>query len=325
MERNKNIDLLKGILIMLVITGHIIQDKVDGNLARYLIYSFHMPLFIGISGYLVKLSKLRNLSFAVIANKYLFRVVIPWVFAVFAYAIAVRWHELNDTGSFFSILGASFIKPYLHLWFIPAFLSWVFMSWAIGRYRLEIRHLLIISAIYSLVFVFLREFHGLLTPYPLTGKASEIFLHTFRPYYFIFFAFGMYIRERPGKLIPYMECIPFISLGIAGLVLLFYYPDRILEVPLNYLLNFCLIYFMISSSQKKLLPPIGIIEWIGINSLGIYLWHVMAILLIKELVGTEDKTLFYVVAIIAEILFFALYAALSKLSLINKYLFGMLK
>lgn len=46
-DRNSNIDLVKGIGIILLIIGHIS----DGNLQK-VIYSFHMPLFVVISGFL---------------------------------------------------------------------------------------------------------------------------------------------------------------------------------------------------------------------------------------------------------------------------------
>ena len=46
MERNPRIDLLRGWLMVLVITGHIVLGSVHENLIRYVIYAFHMPLFI---------------------------------------------------------------------------------------------------------------------------------------------------------------------------------------------------------------------------------------------------------------------------------------
>lgn len=49
------LDALKGILIVLVILGHVIQSSISDyqhNVLFRLIYSFHMPLFFLISGYL---------------------------------------------------------------------------------------------------------------------------------------------------------------------------------------------------------------------------------------------------------------------------------
>lgn len=61
-QRSKSIDILKGIAIFLVVLGHAIQygNGIDylsnqnffDNLIFKIIYSFHMPLFMLISGYL---------------------------------------------------------------------------------------------------------------------------------------------------------------------------------------------------------------------------------------------------------------------------------
>lgn len=57
-KRNEKIDFLKGVAIFLVVYGHIIQYCIKNkgdfflNLVFKIIYSFHMPLFMIISGYL---------------------------------------------------------------------------------------------------------------------------------------------------------------------------------------------------------------------------------------------------------------------------------
>ena len=58
MARDSRIDSLKGLLIILVILGHVITSLDNTNVINHgvmgLIYIFHMPLFILISGYLTK-------------------------------------------------------------------------------------------------------------------------------------------------------------------------------------------------------------------------------------------------------------------------------
>lgn len=58
MTRDYRIDTIKGLLIILVIMGHIIIELDNANIINHgvmgLIYIFHMPLFILISGYLTK-------------------------------------------------------------------------------------------------------------------------------------------------------------------------------------------------------------------------------------------------------------------------------
>ncbi|WP_367118171.1 acyltransferase family protein [uncultured Clostridium sp.] len=49
------IDILKGIAIVLVVLGHILYNQ--NNLIRIWLYSFHIPLFFIISGYLLNFKK----------------------------------------------------------------------------------------------------------------------------------------------------------------------------------------------------------------------------------------------------------------------------
>jgi len=79
--RNRNIDGLKGFLIVMVILGHILQGKVLDNFGRYVIYSFHMPLFVGLSGYLLNIDSIRSLSIGQFFGKYGLRVLLPWAVA----------------------------------------------------------------------------------------------------------------------------------------------------------------------------------------------------------------------------------------------------
>lgn len=54
--RYRLLDAYKGILIILVILGHIMPYNLSENLPRNLIYAYHMGLFIGISGFLVDIT-----------------------------------------------------------------------------------------------------------------------------------------------------------------------------------------------------------------------------------------------------------------------------
>ncbi|WP_369414051.1 acyltransferase family protein [Desertivirga xinjiangensis] len=75
--RFRNIDLLKGLLIILVIVGHVLQGKLSESIWRYFIYAFHMPLFISIGGFLLNFQKLKELSLSNLLWKYVERIIIP--------------------------------------------------------------------------------------------------------------------------------------------------------------------------------------------------------------------------------------------------------
>lgn len=58
-NRNSELDMMRGVLILLVVLGHIIQSIIPEANATYIvkfIYAFHMPFFMYISGYLARLS-----------------------------------------------------------------------------------------------------------------------------------------------------------------------------------------------------------------------------------------------------------------------------
>lgn len=55
-KRIEYVDIAKGIAIMLVVMGHVLQFDMAGanrNVVFSFIYSFHMPLFMSLSGYVV--------------------------------------------------------------------------------------------------------------------------------------------------------------------------------------------------------------------------------------------------------------------------------
>lgn len=74
------LDVLKGITIILVVLGHVLQTIIspegfDNNILFKVIYSFHMPLFLFISGYLV--GKKDRLTFRWLGRKTI-RLLIPF-------------------------------------------------------------------------------------------------------------------------------------------------------------------------------------------------------------------------------------------------------
>jgi fucose 4-O-acetylase-like acetyltransferase len=81
-QRNQYLDYTKGILIILVLYGHIIQYiqyNQDGFFEDKIfktIYIFHMPLFMGISGFLSFQSIQKN-TFSSIVNKRCWNLVVP--------------------------------------------------------------------------------------------------------------------------------------------------------------------------------------------------------------------------------------------------------
>ncbi len=117
-QRDVTIDMLKGITIILVVLGHVIQviyapDSYDENWIFKIIYSFHMPLFIFISGYLTGFK--RELTVKWLGNRAL-RLAVPFV-------VWIPIDYLLDGGRTFEGLAAAFWRLYKDpsdggLWFL---------------------------------------------------------------------------------------------------------------------------------------------------------------------------------------------------------------
>ena len=89
-ERNQQIDALKGFAIFLVIIGHVIYwsdiANYSKNLLFIMIYTFHVPLFFFISGYLIY-NRFGPKTFTWINKKFI-GLIIPYIiFTLFYFYI----------------------------------------------------------------------------------------------------------------------------------------------------------------------------------------------------------------------------------------------
>lgn len=134
--KNYFVDNLKVLLIFLVVFGHLIERYIDTNITLmgiYLfIYSFHMPLFIFISGFL---SKNTNKS-----KKIFFKnLLIPYI------VLNIIWYSLAYiyTGK----TNLPIIYPGWTLWFLLSLFFWRISL----RYLIKIKYILPISFILGIL------------------------------------------------------------------------------------------------------------------------------------------------------------------------------
>ena len=318
--RNINIDLIKGLLIILVITGHILKGSLSDSIVRNTIYSFHMPLFIGISGYLFNINKIKSYNLITIIKKYLFRVIVPWAIAVFVYII-IR-EKPQDLLKFINSIGKSFLFPFYHLWYVPGFLAYVVLTWLMNKIKLSERSCVIIALFISITFKILASYPQIYEDFENIKKFIKFINHTFRLYFYIFFIIGVYFREKIWKNINIYEIITLCILFIISFYL-FYYPNKIFSLFHFYVFNIFLLQIIIRLVQLKRLPEVKWVESLGINSLGIYLWHMVPILYCKYLIKKENVEIYYLFCSVSVILLIKIMSLLSKNKIINKLLFGL--
>ncbi len=132
MDKNDNlyrqtyIDVAKGVLIICVVIGHVLNfEYFFTSIVKTAIYVFHMPAFFIISGILMNPKKLKNQTFASFVNRKIKRLIIPYVLfeivggilQMFLYGI----DEVNPVGILYGILtmhcriGADWFLPTLFL------------------------------------------------------------------------------------------------------------------------------------------------------------------------------------------------------------------
>lgn len=109
-NRNYFIDYVKGILALLVVLGHVIILRYTysdywNSYSTWLIYSFHMPLFIAISGYLTG-KDINIISYKQFIKKKAQRLLYPWLSITTYYT----YHYLS-----FQIISLVSSKQYLRL------------------------------------------------------------------------------------------------------------------------------------------------------------------------------------------------------------------
>ena len=114
-ERNLQIDALKGVLIVLVILGHLLEPFIYRlfvvQTAYSFIYLFHMPLFIMLAGIFSK-PKLDKPHL----EKILIRIILPLVVFQVMYLCFIYLIKSEIPGSIF--------QPYWILWFLLSLTFW---------------------------------------------------------------------------------------------------------------------------------------------------------------------------------------------------------
>lgn len=183
------IDALRGFAIILVVLGHVLQNyyvPYEENIAFRVIYSFHMPLFMFLSGYVsYKICSWRTIE------KRAFQCMIP-----FFSAILLNWFiegfEDWSIGILMTNVYETILRPDKGLWFLWVlfFINVIFLSMRKISARLHINEIVVMVAV-----------AGIMNGIELVTH-TDLFGYHWISWYFMFFAFGAYWRafmdvERP--------------------------------------------------------------------------------------------------------------------------------
>ncbi len=271
--RDKTVDALKGYAIILVVLGHVIGYIADENNNKIFefIYSFHMPLFMFLSGYII-FGKVTKPWCRWVWTR-VERILIPYFVWLFVWSWLIP-NEINSINFSFTN-GLSGIQHHmLKGLFFPSVTPWFFMAlFMLYCILLIIRYLEKYLGYFAYIWIFLILF--ILPVY-------NLWLGYLRWYYIFFFA-GYLMAEHRDKLpvIGIKSKLLFGGLFIACFLLLPYQPysnDMLITSPVKWTFNFTIAclgiaasYSLISWFSDKWI--FRLLSFFGLYTLDIYVLH----------------------------------------------------
>jgi len=265
--RNQILDTIKGLLIILVIFAHIVSNGPTTQHFSYLILTFFMQLFFGISGYLLTQESMQK-PFNDLAMKYGYRMVIPLLFAYSIYSLIEQ-----------QLLDIFYPYTWFHLWFIVAFLMMIVFTHILEKFKINRTFTLITAVLFTLFWTGTYGWNGKVDIYIWMGHKAVY-------YDFTFFYIGYYLRnhvvlsDKNNFLIWFIFVFSTIYIWIL---------NNTMQINLKYsfiwiLFNLSLIYLVLLNSLNYPNIKLSFITWIGTMSLPIYLLHAIPLLVLTTFV-----------------------------------------
>ena len=303
MKRILELDYLKGVLILLVISFHLVYFEQLYPFAKQVVFTFHMPGFLLISGYLMNVSKepkdfLRTLLWLAVPYA-----VMESGFIIMASILPINEHIDNLTPVVF--LDRFFLHPVGIYWYLHT--------------------LIVCGAIYYLVFRYLQR--GLLMRLIAMGIICYLLAYYKGMLSFssaLYFIAGIAIRQSGTEFISFFRPS---RLAIVVFALLVCFSDNPNQASIGGAL---IAYFAISSllSIYSFLPPTScsLLLFLGRNSLPLYVFSPIFTFLCKQFVPylQFDPTglIFLLVSLVFCVSGCLLIAWLMDLTGISHFFFG---
>ncbi|HEJ8022416.1 TPA: acyltransferase family protein [Serratia liquefaciens] len=310
-KRDLSFDLLKGTLILLVIIGHVLPGSADSGL-RGAIYFFHMPLFLGVTGYFIRRYFL-DAGVVSILNKYKWRMIIPYLLAFVIYSVYALYVTGKGDGiNFKEIIGLG-LYPYYHLWYIPAVIIFVFYTLIIYKNKFSLGLFMFLSIVISIFWYCYADV--------MEDKYAVLkFIGDKRFYYYYsFFLLGFCISDWKLRFKPML----FLPVTLASGVLSYYVANEtLIDAGLWFVFNGSLIFMLIGLCKDFDLKKENILVKMGQVSLPIYLWHVIPIIVFGMLLDTNSIEFYVFIVISISIMILGFIALRGKTRFLDYYFYG---
>lgn len=268
-QREEWIDFAKGIAILLVVIGHVnsglresgVFSNYKGflNYIDFTIYSFHMPLFFAISGYLYsKTTRINSIyEYKHDTFKKIISLGIPYlVFSLLYCSIKLLFSKYVNKSIDMNVIMKIPFKPIEFLWFLYALLG-IFLLVLTLDFVSKNKYLNLV--ILTLLFISTYFF-----------KTSIVILDYAFKYSFYFYL-GKFIQEKNGILKNNKIFIISIVLSMVTNVLLYSNLMDIDILKVVFAISSSYVIFVISNKMEKN----DVINFLGKSTLQIYLMHVI--------------------------------------------------
>ncbi|NNK95727.1 MAG: acyltransferase family protein [Desulfobacterales bacterium] len=238
-SRFRFVDIAKIYGVALMYYGHIIESYVKAGSAvaamHYkFIYSFHMPLFFILSGYIAK-EHVSNTEFGLYLKRHVASRLVPYAFLSMILIIPTFWTtgftvglELPTVEGYVKGISATFLAglPYFNIptWFLICLFVVEMMHYATSRFLTSNSRVILMAIVFYLIGSLLAWNAVFLNPINILSPHGKIF-----PYFMIIEAFtcyslylvGVYFRRNNFLVdkIPAYRCI----LGALACLVLVYY------------------------------------------------------------------------------------------------------
>ena len=248
------------------------------------IYEFHMPLFVALSGCLwsVHLQKKGLPSFKSVLQGKARRLLIPFLVAALLWSIPLKYISGYWADAGRDILSQIFIGQILmygnsnsHLWFVQS-LFWIFiMSWIIERFNLRRK---------STVFFFCLFFISICCRYVYGKFHIELLSIILACYYLLWFYVGFYFEQYRLRFNQYISAHISWTKGVVACAIyiaLIYASGKLPHIPglstvsiyifapIGMALTYALCYKSLTITKPRLLT---VITYISKESYGLYLY-----------------------------------------------------
>ena len=282
--RDLSWDILRGILILLVVVGHSVQDlqlrtSYDSSLYATIynaIYLFHMPLFVFVSGYFSY--SMTKRTFNETMKIKVKRLVIPWlVWSSFVMLVSLQSLNCN-----FISIGQATYRIYAHYyWFLPCVFILSLSYYSILNFKKKMKWkilsvMILMIWVLSLIFNSRIPFNYL--EYMQISRQA------------IPFGLGLLYFKYRNALKRSTKTFIF-STAVLGMLLGFYHYgiwqnnytilEKISNGSMMTIVTFCVLNFFCNK-----VPDLSLVGkslcWCGQNSLGIYVVHMFLRIIYKR-------------------------------------------